>query len=38
MRIAFATQDQQRVDAHFGWAKHLAVYEISPEGYDFVHD
>ena len=38
MKIAFATQDQQRVDAHFGWAKHLAVYEISPEGYDFVQD
>ncbi|MFM2405790.1 MAG: hypothetical protein RL223_3670, partial [Pseudomonadota bacterium] len=27
MKIAFATQDQQRVDAHFGWARHLAVYE-----------
>ena len=38
MKIAFATQDQQRVDAHFGWAKHLAVYEISPAGYDFVQD
>lgn len=37
MKIAFATQDQQRVDAHFGWAKHLAVYEITPEGYGFVH-
>jgi len=38
MKIAFATQDQQRVDAHFGWAKHLAVYEISPTGYQFVAD
>jgi nitrogen fixation protein NifX len=38
MKIAFATQDQQRVDAHFGWAKHLAVYEISPTGYGFVQD
>jgi nitrogen fixation protein NifX len=38
MKIAFATQDQQRVDAHFGWAKHLAVYEVSPEGYRFVQD
>ena len=38
MRVAFATQDQQRVDAHFGWAKHLAVYEIEPTGYKFVHD
>lgn len=38
MKIAFATQDQQRVDAHFGWAKHLAVYEIEPTGYKFVED
>jgi len=38
MKIAFATQDQQRVDAHFGWAKHLSVYDVSPEGYRFVHD
>jgi nitrogen fixation protein NifX len=38
MKIAFATQDQQRVDAHFGWAKHLAVYEVSTEGHRFVQD
>ncbi len=36
MKIAFATQDQQRVDAHFGWAKHLAVYEIDAGGHRFV--
>jgi len=36
MKIAFATQDQQRVDAHFGWAKHLAVYEIDADGYRFL--
>jgi nitrogen fixation protein NifX len=38
MKIAFATQDQQRVDAHFGWAKHLAVYEIDGAGYKFVEN
>lgn len=38
MKIAFATQDQQRVDAHFGWAKHLAVYDVTPDGYHFVQD
>ena len=38
MKVAFATQDQQRVDAHFGWAKHLAVYEVSPSGYAFLQD
>ena len=38
MKIAFATQDKERVDAHFGWAKSLVVYEISPTGYGFVQD
>lgn len=36
MKVAFATQDLQRVDAHFGWAKNLAIYELSPEGYHFL--
>ena len=38
MKIAFATQDQQRVDAHFGWAKHLAVYDVTPTDVTFVQD
>ena len=38
MKIAFATQDKQRVDAHFGWAKHRAVYEIDKAGYHHVED
>ena len=37
MKIAFATQDQQRVDAHFGWAKHIAIYDVTPTGYTFVN-
>ena len=36
MKIAFATQDKESVNAHFGWAKHILVYEMSPEGYRFV--
>jgi len=36
MKIAFATQDKERVDAHFGWAKSIVVYEISPEGHHFI--
>jgi len=36
MKVAFATQDQQRVDAHFGWARHLAVYDVEPTGYRYV--
>jgi nitrogen fixation protein NifX len=38
MKVAFATQDQQRVDAHFGWAKHLAVYDVTAEHVQFVQD
>jgi nitrogen fixation protein NifX len=36
MKIAFATQDLKRVDAHFGWAKNIAIYEIGPEGHHFL--
>ncbi len=36
MKVAFATQDKQRVDAHFGWAKHIAVYDVNAEGYRYV--
>jgi nitrogen fixation protein NifX len=36
MKVAFATQDLKRVDAHFGWARNIAIYEIGPEGHEFV--
>jgi nitrogen fixation protein NifX len=36
MKVAFATQDLKRVDAHFGWAKNIAIYELTPEGYSFI--
>ena len=36
MKIAFATQDLKRVDAHFGWAKNIAIYEIGPHGHNFL--
>ncbi|MGR7995473.1 MULTISPECIES: nitrogen fixation protein NifX [unclassified Xanthobacter] len=36
MKVAFATQDLKRVDAHFGWAKNIAIYEVSPDGSHFV--
>lgn len=38
MKVAFSTQDKQRVDAHFGWAKHIAVYDVTPDGYQFVEN
>lgn len=36
MKIAFATQDLSRVDAHFGWASNLMVFDLTPEGHTFV--
>src|SRR6266568_1975049 len=36
MKIAFATEDLQHVDAHFGWAKNIAVYDVTPEEVRFV--
>lgn len=36
MKVAFATQDLKRVDAHFGWAKNIAIYELSPTGHRFL--
>lgn len=36
MKIAFATQDMKRVDAHFGWAKNIAIYQVSPTGHHFL--
>lgn len=36
MKVAFATQDLKRVDAHFGWAKNIAIYEVMPEGSHFL--
>jgi nitrogen fixation protein NifX len=31
MKIAFTTEDLKHVDAHFGWAKSIAVYELTDE-------
>ncbi len=36
MKVAFATQDLQRVDAHFGWAKNIAIYDVDDKGYSFI--
>jgi nitrogen fixation protein NifX len=38
MKIAFATQDTVHINAHFGSAKQMAVYDVTPEGYDFVEN
>jgi nitrogen fixation protein NifX len=36
MKVAFATQDLKRVDAHFGWAKNIAIYEVTPDEHSFI--
>jgi len=36
MKIAFTTQDKERVDAHFGWAPSIVVYDVTPTGHQFV--
>lgn len=36
MKVAFATQDLETVDAHFGWAKNIAIYDLTPDSYAFV--
>ena len=36
MRIAVATQDRQRVDAHFASAKTFMFYDIGPDGHTFL--
>jgi nitrogen fixation protein NifX len=36
MKVAFATQDLKRVDAHFGWAKNIAIYELSADDQQFL--
>lgn len=36
MKIAFATQDGQYVDAHFGWAKSIVTYNVTPAGHALV--
>ena len=31
MKVAFCTENQVDVDAHFGWAKKIAIHEVSAE-------
>jgi nitrogen fixation protein NifX len=31
MKVAFATEDLTHVNSHFGWAKRIAVYEITAD-------
>lgn len=37
MKIAFATNDRTHINAHFGWARKIDVYEVSQDGYHFLN-
>jgi nitrogen fixation protein NifX len=36
MKIAFATQDHKHVDAHFGWAKNIMIYDVTVNGHRLI--
>ncbi|MBI5406429.1 MAG: nitrogen fixation protein NifX [Nitrospirae bacterium] len=36
MKVAFATQDLATANAHFGWARHIMVYEVTPDAFTHV--
>ncbi|MGF1568570.1 MAG: nitrogen fixation protein NifX [Nodosilinea sp.] len=36
MKVAFTTQDSEYINAHFGWAKRIDVYEVNTTGYTFL--
>ncbi len=36
MRVAFATQDRQTVDAHFASARTFMFYDVGPDGHTFL--
>lgn len=38
MKIAFTTGDSVHINAHFGWAKQIDVYNVTTEGYTLVEN
>jgi nitrogen fixation protein NifX len=36
MKVAFATQDLERVDAHFGWAKNISIYNVTTDNSEHI--
>jgi nitrogen fixation protein NifX len=36
LKVAFTTQDSVRINAHFGSAKNIDVYEVNTEGYTLL--
>ena len=38
MKIAFATNDLEHINGHFGSAKYMAVYEVDQKGHQFIEN
>lgn len=36
MKVAFTTEDGEHVNAHFGWARKIVIYEINAESCRFA--
>ncbi|MDY7021187.1 MAG: nitrogen fixation protein NifX [Cyanobacteriota bacterium] len=36
MKVAFTTRDQVNINAHFGWAQKIDVYDVSKDGYNYL--
>lgn len=36
MKVAFATQDNIHINAHFGWASKIDIYDLTPNGFTFL--
>jgi nitrogen fixation protein NifX len=36
MKIAFTTCDSEHINAHFGWASQIDVYDVNLDGYSFI--
>ncbi|MBE9138691.1 nitrogen fixation protein NifX [Nodosilinea sp. LEGE 07088] len=36
MKVAFTTKDSEYINAHFGWAKRIDVYDVDTAGYRFL--
>ncbi|MGF1485690.1 MAG: nitrogen fixation protein NifX [Prochloraceae cyanobacterium] len=36
MKVAFTTRDKVHINAHFGSAKQIDVYDVNTEGYNFA--
>lgn len=37
MKVAFTTSDNVHINAHFGSAKKIDLYDVSPDGFNFLN-